>query len=300
MISTKPTNQHIAEALEELANRLAEQGANPHRVQAYHTAAQTVREATQPLAAMVEAAPENDGMEVLKTLPGIGDSIASRIVGYLETGHLVLLETLRNEFVPEHVFTRVFGIGKELARRIHDQLGIETLEELELAAYDGRLATVEGLGEQRLEALRAQLNVLLSQRSQRRARRLRSPAPPASIRHPSVRLLLAIDAEYRARAARKELRRIAPRRLNPSGSAWLPILNTNRDGWRITALFSNTPRAHELGKTDDWVIIYVERDGYQQQYTVVTETRGTLKGRRVVRGREGECEALHAEAPAAA
>ena len=83
MISTKPTNQHIAEALEELANRLAEQGANPHRVQAYHTAAQTVREATQPLAAMVEAAPENDGMEVLKTLPGIGDSIASRIVGRL-------------------------------------------------------------------------------------------------------------------------------------------------------------------------------------------------------------------------
>ncbi len=299
MISTKPTNQHIAAALEELANRLAEQGANPHRVQAYHTAAHTVRYAPQPLAAMVDEAPENGGIDVLKTLSGIGDSLASRIAGFLETGHLVLLETLRNEFVPEHVFTRVFGIGKELARRIHEQLGVETLEELEVAAYDGRLATVEGLGAQRLEAVQAQLNVLLSQRSRRRARQRRAPVPPPP-QQPSVRLLLAIDEEYRQRAARKELLRIAPRRLNPSGTAWLPILNTNRNGWRITALFSNTPRAHELGKTDDWVVIYVERGGYQQQYTVVTETRGAFRGQRVVRGREAECQQLHPEPPVAA
>ena len=54
-------------------------------------------------------------------------------------------------------------------------------------------------------------------------------------------------------------------------------------------MYSNTARAHELGKTDDWVVIYYEQDGEEDQCTVVTETRGPLAGRRVVRGREQEC-----------
>jgi hypothetical protein len=58
----------------------------------------------------------------------------------------------------------------------------------------------------------------------------------------------------------------------------------------MTALFSNTALAHELGRTHDWVVIYFGRDGGpEHQRTVVTETRGPLEGRRVVRGREGEC-----------
>lgn len=289
-MTTHPTNEAIAQALEALANRLAERGANPHRVQAYHTAVDTVRAAETPLAELLA----EGGPEALQTLPGIGTSIASRIAGFVETGHLVLLEQIRDEFVPERLFTRVFGIGPELARRIHAELGIESLEELELAAYDGRLEGVEGIGPQRIQALRAQLDVLLRQRSRRRAERLRRPAERQA-EQPSVRLLLDVDREYRTRAARKELRRIAPRRFNPSGQAWLPVLNTYRGIWRTTALFSNTPRAHELNKTDDWVVIYAEREGHErQQYTVVTETRGPLQGERVVRGREAECR-MHYE-----
>ncbi len=62
------------------------------------------------------------------------------------------------------------------------------------------------------------------------------------------------------------------------------------------ALFSNTARAHELGRTGDWVVLFYERNGDSGQCTVVTETRGPLAGRRVVRGRESECRppaALH-------
>lgn len=83
---------------------------------------------------------------------------------------------------------------------------------------------------------------------------------------------------------------IAPRRFNPERRAWLPILHTERDGWHFTALFSNTALAHELGRTGDWVIIY-HYDGELEegQHTVVTETRGPLEGKRVVRGREAEC-----------
>ena len=50
--------------------------------------------------------------------------------------------------------------------------------------------------------------------------------------------------------------------------------------------------AAELGRVRDWVVIYFERDGHEGQCTVVTEYRGLLTGKRVVRGREDEVEAL--------
>jgi hypothetical protein len=70
----------------------------------------------------------------------------------------------------------------------------------------------------------------------------------------------------------------------------LPVLHVDRDGWSLTVLFSNTALAHELGRTNDWVVIYFGRDGGpEHQRTIVTETRGPLEGRRVVRGREAAC-----------
>jgi hypothetical protein len=110
---------------------------------------------------------------------------------------------------------------------------------------------------------------------------------PAQI--PSVAELLSVDREYRQRARAGALRRIAPRHHNPTGDAWLPILHTARGETRYTALYSNTELAHRLGRTDDWVVLYWDRGDGEQQNTVVTETGGPLRGRRVVRGREREC-----------
>ena len=53
-------------------------------------------------------------------------------------------------------------------------------------------------------------------------------------------------------------------------------------------MFSNTARAHQLGRTGDWVVVYAARDGHEDQCTVVTEYQGPRAGRRVVRGREEE------------
>lgn len=107
---------------------------------------------------------------------------------------------------------------------------------------------------------------------------------------PSVDVLLGIDREYREKAKAARLPMIAPRRMNPDGQAWLPVLNTRYGPWHFTALFSNTERAHELHRTYDWVVIYLtDPDGEEAQFTVVTERRGTLTGQRVVRGREPEC-----------
>lgn len=289
MNTQPPTNAAIAEALEQLADRLAEREANPHRVQAYRTAAQTVRATEHPLADIVA----QEGTGALKKLPGIGNNLASRIAGFVETGRLQLLEHLNEAFSPADVFTRISGIGPELARRIHAELNVASLEELEMAAYDGRLERIDGFGRRRIRALRDQLNTMLTRQSLRRRHRFR-PAPHAAPSAPSVAMVLSVDREYRHRSAYEELPRIAPRRFNPAGNAWLPLLKTQRHPWSFTALFSNTARAHRLDKTDDWVVIYGEGAGHMPvQYTVVTETRGDLKGKRVVRGREAECRAYY-------
>ena len=116
---------------------------------------------------------------------------------------------------------------------------------------------------------------------------------------PSVEVLLGIDQEYRDKAKAGVLRLIAPRRMNPEGKAWLPVLHTRYGPWHFTALFSNTERAREMHRTRDWVVIYFSDDDGSEdgQATVVTERRGALTGMRVVRGREPECARHYRKAP---
>jgi hypothetical protein len=279
-------NLLIADRLRQAAALLEEQGANPFRVRAYRTAADTVAGLEDDVGGLI--GPE--GTAALEALPGIGPSLAAAIAEMARTGRWAMLERLKGEAAPERLFATVPGLGPELARRIHDTLHIDTLEGLEQAAHDGRLATVKGIGARRAAALRATLGEML--------RRTRPPRQRPG-EEPTVAILLDVDAEYRRRAAADDLPRIAPRRFNPAGEAWLPILHTQRGKWHLTAVYSNTARAHELGKSRDWVVLYFQADEEPEgQRTVVTETRGTLLGRRVVRGREAECRAYHATAGA--
>jgi hypothetical protein len=161
---------------------------------------------------------------------------------------------------------------------IRDHLGISTLEDLERAAHDGRLTKL-GVGPKRLRGL---IDALAG-----RLGRYRLAEPVRG--EPSVADILAIDQEYRTGAEESRLPTVAPRRFNAENEPWLPLYHTRRNGWRFRALYSNTALAHRLGQTHDWVVIYFD-DGFASgQRTVVTETRGDLRGRRVVRGREWEC-----------
>ncbi len=206
----------------------------------------------------------------------------------MRRGRSNLLERLKGEVDRTELFRQVPGIGEELARRIAEDLKVSTLEELEQAAHDGRLRGVKGFGPERVRNVRVSLAGMLSTFAQRRRRR--AGGEEESEDEPSVEMLLDVDEEYRRKAEAGRLRKIAPKRFNPAGEAWLSILHTERCGWDFTALFSNTKRAHELNRTDDWVVLYYERNGQEGQATVVTETRGPLEGKRVVRGREFECQ----------
>jgi hypothetical protein len=280
------TNDEIADVLERIAVLLEAQGASSFRVHAYGAAAKTVRESARSIAEILEA----EGTQGLDRLPTIGKTIASIIQEYVHTGRSTLLERLEGQISPEDLFTTVPGIGEELARRIHRELNIDTLEELELAAHDGRLERLAGFGGRRARGIRDILAGMLNRSVRRRTRRLRLQKTQDMVEEqPSVATILNLDMEYRRGAELGELSTIAPRRFNPEKKAWLPVLHTDRDDWSFTAMYSNTPLAHDLGMTRDWVIIYYERDGQEDQCTVVTERRGGLSGKRVIRGRESEC-----------
>jgi DNA polymerase/3'-5' exonuclease PolX len=193
------TNDEIADALERVAELLEAQhpprgSSGSYRVEAFRRAAKTVREHRHSLIGILDA----DGLAGLERLPGVGASIASAIRELIETGHLRMLDRLEGQISPEDLFTTIPGIGEELARRLHVELGLETLEDLEVAAHDGRLDALPGFGARRTQAVRDLVGAILSRSTRRRARRIRDELEPdrVPLEVPSVATLLAVDQEY--------------------------------------------------------------------------------------------------------
>ena len=270
-------NHMIADRLRRLADLLGRQHANPFKVGAWRRAADSVDACPRDVGELLG----EEGLRGLTALPHVGPGIGDAIREILVTGRLARLERLTGGLDPEQLLMTVPGIGPKLARSIHDGLGIETLEALEIAAHDGRLAAIPGIGRRRLDVIRAALQGMLGRIWNR-------PAPDAP--RPDVGAILQIDREYREAASAGTLPTITPRRFNPEGRSRLPILHRRLGPCNFTALYSNTPLAHELDRTRDWVVVFAANDQHvESQWTVVTETRGPLAGRRVVRGREQEC-----------
>ncbi|HEU4729882.1 MAG TPA: helix-hairpin-helix domain-containing protein [Kofleriaceae bacterium] len=272
------TNAVIALTFERVAELLEQQGASPFRARAWREAAREISEHPRELTDVFR----DHGRVGLEAIPHVGPGLSAVIIELVKTGRCSALERLQGD--PIHALASVPGLGPQLAERIHRELGIETIEELETAAHDGRLAEVPGFGPRRIAALRGVLASLLARRTVLRT---------GPQRRPPVALLLDIDRAYREAVAAGTLPKIAPRRFNPKHEAWLPIMHVDRDGWSFTAMFSNTELAHRLGRTGDWVVVYYhEPHAPEGQATIVTEHRGWRRGRRVVRGRELECAKL--------
>jgi hypothetical protein len=283
-------NAAIASRLQEYAELLEQQGDDRFRVRAFQEAADYILSLRQPLREVFV----RDGVAGLIALPKIGRGIAAAVAEMLTLGRWSQLDRLRGDASPARLFMSIPGIGPELARKLTDDAELETLEELEVALQPNG-PKIPGIGRRRRQAILSQLRERLGQI------RAAARGPSSLVAQPPVQMLLDADALYRDRAAMGKLRTIAPRRFNPDGKAWLPILHARRDDWHLTLMWSNTALARQLGKTMDWVAVYFHQDGHPDgRCTIVTETRGPMAGRRVVRGREAECSALPAAAPATA
>jgi hypothetical protein len=272
-------NRRVADRLREASALLHAQGASPYRANAYRHAAESIGRMPRDVLDIYTA----EGVKGLDAIPNVGLGIAAAVAEMLTSGRWAQLDRLRGSIDPATLFRSVPGMGPELAKRIYEQLHIDSLEALEAAANDGRLDRLPGIGERRIVAWRAYLAEALGRGGARPPQHEVQDEPP-------VAAFLDVDREYREKAARGELKTIAPRRFNPEGAAWLPVLHARRGRWHFTALYSNTALAHQLGRTRDWVVVYFyDGDHVEHQHTIVTEPRGELAGRRVLRGREGEC-----------
>jgi DNA polymerase (family 10) len=130
-------NADISKLFRRLADLLEIEGANPFRVRAYRTAAQTVDDLPRSAAAMISAGEE------LKGLPGIGKDLAGKIQEICETGRLKVLEEVETR-TPSTlaVLTSIAGLGPKRVHTLHEVLGISTLEELAQAAREHRICSL--------------------------------------------------------------------------------------------------------------------------------------------------------------
>jgi putative hydrolase len=268
------TNEQIAKRLRDHALELEKEAANLYRARAFRTAAGVLLMMTRSVREVFEDA----GRAGLVRLPGIGKGLAYTIEGLLRTGEFRTIRPIDAEREPNRQLTTLPGIGSRTVELLRDQMGITSLEGVRTAASEGRLLAVCHFAPWQVAELIAEID-----------RRSSSKRQAVSAGEPNVEDLLALDEEYRRRAEMHELPTVAPRSFNPEGASWLSVLRSERGGWKIRALYSNTALAHRLDKTRDWVVVYFERGTANGQRTVVTETGGDLAGQRVVRGREQEC-----------
>ena len=147
-------NSVVAGMLREHGELLRQQGAEAFRAAAYQHAADVVERLDRPLGEVFAAG----GREALMALPAVGRSIGAAIAEMLMTGRWAQLERLRGTLEPEVRFRTIAGVGPTFAKRIADELHVDTLEALEAAAHDGRLAAVKGIGLRRAEMIRSALS----------------------------------------------------------------------------------------------------------------------------------------------
>src|SRR5690606_398291 len=135
------TNAEIARNLERLADLSELDGDNPFKVRAYRNAAAAIRDLDTPLAEMHAAGQE------LTSLKGIGKEIAAKARVMIESGTLPQLEKLAERLPPGLLeIVRIKGVGPKQASLLWEKLGVSSVDELETAANDGRLAALPGFG----------------------------------------------------------------------------------------------------------------------------------------------------------
>jgi DNA polymerase (family X) len=133
-------NSEIADAFEELGDLYELDGAVVYRVLAYRNAAKAIRESAASVAELARAGRAEE-------LPGIGKTLAEKINMLLQTGSIPAADKLKAKFPAGLVeVTRVPGLGPKRARKLYDELGVTSLEDLRRAAESHQLRDVAGFG----------------------------------------------------------------------------------------------------------------------------------------------------------
>src|SRR5687768_17300690 len=140
-------NAELALHFDELADLYELDGAIVHRVLAYRNAAKAIREAGASVAEMTQAG-------TVTELAGIGKTIEEKLTVLLDTGSIPSAEKLKAKYPPGLVeITRLPGLGPKKARKLFDEVGIASLDDLKKAAEEQRLRTIRGFGPKAEESI---------------------------------------------------------------------------------------------------------------------------------------------------
>jgi DNA polymerase (family X) len=135
-----PTNAQIAAALDELGDLYELDGAVSYRVIAYRNAAKAVRESSVSIIAMTR-----EGR--VTTVPGIGKTLEEKLRALDETGDIPALVKLRGKFPPGLIeVMHLPGFGPKRARKLFDELGVDSLDALRAAVEAGKIKELRGFG----------------------------------------------------------------------------------------------------------------------------------------------------------
>ena len=149
------TNAEIAARLEQVADLLEFQGANPFRIRAYRNGARAIHDLAEPVETIVQ-----DTDRKLTDVQGIGKDLAQKVADLVETGTLAILDELLEE-IPESVLAllRVPGLGPKKAAALYQQLGINTLDQLRVACETGQVRTLKGFAAKTEQAILENIDI---------------------------------------------------------------------------------------------------------------------------------------------
>jgi DNA polymerase (family 10) len=135
-------NDEVADLLEEFAMLLDAKGVE-YKPRAYERAADSIRNHTVDVETLAA-----EGEDAVAEIDDVGDAISSKVVEYVETGEIEELEALRAELPVEMAaLTSVEGVGPRTVGQLYEELGVQTLDDLEAAAEAGEIQELKGFGE---------------------------------------------------------------------------------------------------------------------------------------------------------
>lgn len=148
-------NTALAKIFQDIADLLELKGENPFKIRAYQRAARAIEHLPKEVEIMLNE------KEDLQRIPGVGEAIAKKITELMTTGKLEYYEKLRAEF-PEGISTllEIPGVGPKTAMRLSSELGIKTVDELEKAIHEGKVAKLFRLGDKTAENILHQIQAL--------------------------------------------------------------------------------------------------------------------------------------------
>jgi DNA polymerase (family 10) len=148
-------NTAIAKVFQDMADLLELKGENVFKIRAYQRAARTIEHLPKEIEVMLQEG------EDLQTIPGVGEAIAKKTIELVNTGKLHVYEELKAEF-PEGITTllEIPGIGPKTANRLSNELGVKSVDDLEQAVKDGRVAGLFRLGDKTADNILQQIEAL--------------------------------------------------------------------------------------------------------------------------------------------